>query len=147
MALSNKQRDELRALCGELGDDDGVSPADVRRASGVERDHKHVIKQMRLCEQVRRALSACLTECPDALLAELDVLRVEPGQKMSHLRVVVARRAGEDEVSTREIILRLKNVAGWLRSRIASAISRRRVPQLSFSYGESETSTEDRDVE
>jgi ribosome-binding factor A len=147
MALSNKQREQLRALCGELGDEDGLSPADARRGSLPERDHKHVIKQLRLCEQVRRELSACLAECPDALLAELEVLRVEPGRRISQLTVVVTLQGVNDNVSTREILRRLKQVEGWLRTRIAPAISRKRVPQLSFSYGEWETPEEGGDVE
>ena len=132
MSLSKKQRDQLRALCGEIGDDDGIAPADARRASGVSRRQKDRIKQLRLCEQVRRVVDVCLTDCPDPMLAGLTVASVEPGSSVSHLTIIVSYEIGNDVLSSREVIGRLRKIEGWLRSQIAPAISRKHVPRLSF---------------
>jgi ribosome-binding factor A len=127
----NRSR-ELRALCAEPHPDDGVDPRRAftreaeRQASGTDR------KTRQLCKQAERALRAALGgEVADEGLRLLDVVGVEPAPDASRLRVIV--RAPHDDGSTAEWSARLQRAAGFLRSRVAHDITRKRAPELTFS--------------
>lgn len=115
--------------CIELGPDDGIDPRYLfRNDHAPSRDDRKV---QQLCAQAARALRLALAgECRDPVLQQVDVLRVEPGPDARRLRVVV--RPPLDETPIAEVMDRLAAVHGLLRSAVATAIQRRRAPQIYF---------------
>ncbi|HND52337.1 MAG TPA: hypothetical protein PLV92_08065 [Pirellulaceae bacterium] len=90
-------------------------------------------KTLQLCRQVAETLSYVLSgECHDEQLAGLQVLAVEPAPNASQLLVTVAPGVGETLSNPVETMARLHDAAGWLRTEVAAAITRRRAPQLLF---------------
>lgn len=120
----------MLAHCGEIHDDDGVDPRQFfqpnRYAGKTDR------KARQLCAQVADTLSLVLAgECEDELLHNLHVLSVEPAPDASRLAVTV-RADVIGGVDPRLVRDRLSDVAGRLRTEVASAITRKRAPKLVF---------------
>ena len=89
-------------------------------------------KVQQLCAQVRRVLSQFLSlEARDDVLQSLFVEAVEPAPDASHLSVVVSVPKDLD-LEQEEIQTRLENAKGVIRGELARAVSRRKVPELSF---------------
>jgi len=89
-------------------------------------------KTLALCRQAQRALSLSLGgECGDDVLNSLYVESVVPAPDATHLLVcvVVPVRLG---VGIPDVLERLERVRGILRTAVAQAITRKRVPELSF---------------
>lgn len=87
-------------------------------------------KTLRLCHQVQKALHTALQgECGDEVLQQLYVVSVEPGADPSRLEVTVevppALNAGQ-------VLVHLEKARGLLRTLVAQAISRKKVPDLVF---------------
>ena len=129
---SRKREKEMRALCGQLHPDDGVDPRefhDRTRSSRRREDHK----LLSLCKQVFRSVSCTLAgECGDAILQDLSVVAIEPKPDATHLLVLVQLTTLKGQVSLDEVRLRLSQVRPFLREQVATAVSRRRAPDLSF---------------
>ena len=90
-------------------------------------------KTMQLCRQVEQTLVLVLSgECNDEVLQSLLVESVTPAPNASQLLVTVRQLAGDEPVSTAEILARLAEVAGQLRFAVATAITRKRAPRLIF---------------
>jgi ribosome-binding factor A len=103
-------------------DDDPYSDAKRRRVA----DHK----TLRLCRQVLEALQTALAgECGDEVLQQLFVSSVDPGADPSKLEVTVELPA---DVSPVDAFARLEKARGLLRTLVAQAISRKKVPDLVF---------------
>ncbi len=120
------------SLCAEVGPDDGVDPCRYFK-TGFRKKAGH--KDDQLCKQVERALSLALQgEARREELQKLDVLRVEPAPDSAHLLVVVT--ATHSEISAREALVLLGQAYGWLRCQVASAIHRKKVPELTFRFVE-----------
>jgi ribosome-binding factor A len=83
-----------------------------------------------------QALSLALADSADDVLRELTVVSVEPAPDVSRLLVsvapVLAAGRGAGEVSAIDVLTRLNAAARWLRSEVASAITRKRAPELMF---------------
>jgi ribosome-binding factor A len=88
-------------------------------------------KSGQLCDQVARSLDASLCSAGDPCLNDLSVLGVQPAPDSSHLRVLVVP-VGADSEDEAEVLDALKRAGGWLRSRVAADIHRRRVPSLTW---------------
>jgi ribosome-binding factor A len=87
-------------------------------------------KLLQLCAQVGDALMGLLPGCGDALLRELTVYLVEPAPNAGRLRVLISiLDGGPDPAHVKE---RLKKAAGMLRAEVASAVNRKRAPELVF---------------
>lgn len=86
-------------------------------------------KVRQLCRQVQEAVGAALGSLDDELLNAAWVAGVEPEPDAS--RLVVFIEIGVD-VSSDSLFARLERVAGWLRSEVAAAITRKRTPALVF---------------
>ncbi len=82
-----------------------------------------------LCRQVQRALSLALGATGDDVLMLCSVDDVEPAPNASHLlvHVTVPRDA-----TTAEVLERIGRTSARLRYEVAQAISRKRVPALSW---------------
>jgi ribosome-binding factor A len=93
-------------------------------------------KAAQLCRQAMQALSLALADSADDVLRELTVVSVEPAPDVSRLLVsvapVLAAGRGAGEVSAIDVLTRLNAAARWLRSEVASAITRKRAPELMF---------------
>jgi ribosome-binding factor A len=89
-------------------------------------------KARQLCAQVRRTLSQFLSmEAHDSVLQSLYVESVEPTPDATCVAVVVS--VPKDlELPQEEILARLANAKGVMRNELARAVSRRKVPDLTF---------------
>ena len=92
------------------------------------RDHKTA----QLCRQVFWALSMALGDCADDVLRELLVQDVTPAPDAGRLLVKVSFSAASDVVAVADVMARLDQAAGFLRREVASAITRKRAPELMF---------------
>lgn len=97
---------------------------------GGRPERKNDWKDRRLCRQVLEAIQAGLGgECGDALLQGLRVSSVDPAPDASRLAVTV-EVPGDGNPA--EALARLEGARGLLRAIVASAIHRKRVPELVF---------------
>lgn len=130
MAHDERQRERLRALCGELHDDDGVDPRDFFR-SNRKRD-KESRKSKQLCRQVQKTLDLFFSgETGDELLAALRIVSVTSADSAA-LVVTLVADVPPDHFDRAAIEGRLTKIAGRLRSEVAGAITRKRAPLLVF---------------
>lgn len=144
MALSRKQRDTMRALCGEIHEEDGVDPRNYFQAGGSDR-HKNDYATLRLCAQVRQTLELCLPGALGDVGLTLRVESVTPAPDASRLLVSIATDASTTEEHRRRITARLAELTPWIRSEVASAITRRNTPGLVYALAvrdESQTTAE-----
>jgi ribosome-binding factor A len=94
-------------------------------------------KTLQLCEQVRQTLEYVLTgELDDDQLRMLYVARVEPAPDADRLLVTVVPLTKDVPPDPVQVTTRLHAHGPRLRSAVASAISRRKVPDLMYRYVE-----------
>ena len=79
-----------------------------------------------------QALSLALADSSDDLLRELTVISVDPAPDAGRLLVTVAPAAWAAASDAVVILARLNAAAPWLRREVASFITRKRAPELSF---------------
>jgi len=129
MKKSSRSEAILRSLCGELGPDDGQDPRKQRNTHASTQPSR---KTWQLCAQVQRALDFVLTEGTSSALLSAYVRSVEPAPDATQLLVTVAvtERVTADEL--RALQMELSRRQGRLRSAVASAITRRKAPTLTF---------------
>ena len=109
-------------------DDDPYADRKRRRVA----DHK----TLRLCRQVLEALQIAMAgECGDELLQQVFVASVDPGADPSKLAVTVEL---PPDVSPVDAFARLEKAKGLLRTLVAQAISRKKVPDLVFRVARAE---------
>lgn len=124
------------APCDVLGVEDGIDPRILFRnhyREDTPAPPEHRARQ--LAGQAAQALRFALQEFDDPLLLSLDVVAVTAEAGGSALRVVVQPFDGPiaDAREAERVLDRLDRVQGRLRSAVAVAIRRRRVPMLRFS--------------
>jgi len=87
-------------------------------------------KTAQLCSQAQRALAGAIeAELNDPRLPELVLAEVRPHPDASNLLVIVSAPIGSELIVAEE---RLRRASGHLRGVLGRAISRKRVPMLSF---------------
>ncbi len=129
---SRKKRIEyLAALCAELGPEDGIDPRRLRDTSRSR--HAGNRKDRQLCKQIERALGLVLPDL-DSVLAELQILRVEPAPDSTHILVIVAPCPGGPRPAEVEVAEALGQCATRLRYEASCAINRRRAPEITYHY-------------
>ncbi len=96
---------------------------------GITADRKLERKERQLCRQVQEAVSEALAGIEDDVLLDVWVSAVEPAPDAGRLAIVVE---APSRVSPDEVLARLDKFAGLLRAEVASAITRKRVPTLTF---------------
>lgn len=101
-----------------------VNPADGSAAPRVDR------KALQLCAQVAETLEQVFAEQEDDALRDLHVESVDPAPDSSHLLVTVRPLAQQADPIA--IMGRLNEASVDLRLEMAGAITRRRVPALTF---------------
>jgi ribosome-binding factor A len=119
----------MRPLCSELGPEDGLDPRLTPRDFSSRGPGRKVLQ---LCGEVARTLDGAFAESADEVLRDLAVLAVAPAPNSTRLLVTVGA-AGSGRVEDAERALEhLHQAAARLRTEVAAAITRRRVPELSF---------------
>jgi len=100
-------------------------------ASGLGRVENR--KALQLCSQVAETLALVLAgECRDDLLRDLLVESVVPFPSASRLLVTLVPAVSAGTAPLEEYIEHLEQFKGLLRGEVASAINRRKVPDLVF---------------
>ena len=90
-------------------------------------------KARQLCGQIFRALSCALAgQCRDEILQDLVVQSVSPAPNASRLLVTVYLGTRGPEIPPATVLQRLDLVRPMLRCEVASAIVRKRAPELTF---------------
>jgi hypothetical protein len=121
---------QIELLCSEAGPEDGLDPRYDRPASA---SFKHSRKALQLCRQVQRALGYGLAEVGDPVLAELEVMSVEPAPNSRRLLVrlrLPRGRGGAD--GSDDVTAHLERAAGKIRCAVAAAIHRKKTPELAY---------------
>jgi ribosome-binding factor A len=129
MKRETRSESILRALCGEPGPDDGRPPARRSRSSSSRPDRK----TWQLCAQAQRALEYSLGEvCPQLLQHTVSVQSVVPAPDATHLLVTVVVGQCPSPQELQRLQADLLHRQGRLRAAVATAITRRKAPLLTF---------------
>lgn len=128
------KKDSLSELCSQLGEDDGVDPKRSPQ-SRFDRRGPTDRKTLQLCHQVAHAVEYVLTgETLDDDLSCLHVQSVIPASHRGHLLVTVTPGPLEPASSADVILTKLKELSRRFRAEMSIAITRRKVPELTFAY-------------
>jgi len=128
MPSRKKYRPRLRPKPVQLEPGPDLSQV-LARLAGTGHDRR---KTLQLCKQTHRALDAALGGvCGDPVLQSLHVLQVLPAPDQGHL-LVILQPSRDASPSAVDVLARLEQVRGLLRSEVADAITRKRVPELSY---------------
>ncbi len=120
-------------LTDELTPDDGQDPKQFSdRRTWNDSTHKLSRKALQLCEQVKTSLHGIFAACADDVVRDLQILAVQPAPNTGRLLIAVAVTPTADAVSREAVVSHLHQVAGWVRSEVASAIHRRKAPELAW---------------
>ena len=124
-------RKRLKTMCAEVHPDDGADPRYFFRKDGDRKPGRH--KAQQLAKQVGAILDSLLAgSTADPVLTSLTVVAVEPAPDAATLLVTLARTEGSDVLPPDLILAHLGRAAGWLRSEVATAITRKRAPMLVY---------------
>jgi ribosome-binding factor A len=139
-------KEQVLALCAELGEDDGRAvPSNASRRASFRRtgrDGPQVRqtdrKASQLCRQVAVTLDGVFADCGDGVLQNLHVASVAPFPDASRLLVTVSSVDGRSvRATTPEVVLdHLNHASGHLRREIAAAVTRKRAPLLLYRLAE-----------
>ena len=130
---SKKIREQMLKLCGSICEDDGRDPREVY-GTKIDRTKNDEYRHQRLCQQVARTLALVLPESKVELVRELKIDGVVPRRDKAVLTVKIAVPNWEDRNQQNGLLELMKAQEGWLRSEVAAAISRKRVPRLAFQF-------------
>jgi hypothetical protein len=129
MVIRKISRRELLASCSNPGPNDGRDP----RYDRLTPERRAGRKCLQLCGQVARTLAGVLAgECADEFLRDLVVEFVVPAPNAGRLLVTVSLAPSADPGMADCAAERLERARGRLRAEVATAVHRRRVPDLVF---------------
>ncbi len=138
MSRRKSSRRQLESLCADVHPDDGQDPKEFFRsafANSQRQGRAFPRKTLQLCSQVADTLNLVLSgECADECLQCLQVVSVTPAPNAAQLLVVVSPSSGGPVPDPVAVLEHLASANGRLRSEVAAAIVRRRVPRLIFQY-------------
>lgn len=117
-------RAQMRALCAELGPDDGLDSHEIAKRHR-DTDRK-TLRHRRLGGQIARALRLALGTSGDPVLQDVWVVGCAPDPDASRFRVDVRYDGDED------VLGHLRGARTWLRTEVAHAIHRKKAPDLRF---------------
>src|SRR5579864_6128753 len=126
MAFRKILRRDLLSGCAEIGPQDGQDPRYDRPDGPAKVPNR---KALLLCGQVRETLMAVLAGLGDDVLRDLSVDSVVPFPTSVRLLVTVRKPA---DVDATVVGSRLERARGLLRGEVATAVHRRKAPELLF---------------
>lgn len=126
--------------CAEIGSEDGIDPRETAKARMFEslRGRKANYKALQVCRQVERALalemhSVTPPECAELMIQSVLPLEDSRGQSRSNLLIVTLQVSSlKTQEELRNLEYQLLQSKGALRAIVASAIHRRKTPELTF---------------
>ncbi len=122
---------EVVSLCAEVGTEDGVDPRTLLHKPTRKKTHR---KTYQVCKQAEKTLNLVLAgESTESVLRELIVCAVEPNPDSAHLLVIVEANSTV-VLNENEVLEALQRAGGRLRTALATAINRKRTPQISFRF-------------
>lgn len=133
MTRKKRMTDSLSKYRQAIDADDGADPREFFQKEGfADRTGR---KSHQLCAQVADTLRQVFGgECGDEVLQALTVLDVAPAPDASQLLVQVGPITPETQLSAGDVSAALDGAAGWLRTEVAAAITRKRAPRLVFRF-------------
>ncbi|MBX2798220.1 MAG: hypothetical protein KTR31_11135 [Myxococcales bacterium] len=131
--MSNDRRllARMRELCAELGPDDGLTSHEIEKTHRPPSARRRLD---RLAGQIARVVTLALASSRDPLLQPLWIRRCEPFPDHTRFRLWVGLDGPVPPEEVADALARLEAARGWLRSEVATAIPRKRVPELLFAY-------------
>ena len=130
MNQSKDWLNEARQLCGQIGPEDGIDPRIIAR-SGNRNPKSH--KNQQLGKEARHILSMVFAgEFSDPVFQGLEVFDVSASDDGQFLIVSLAVTDASVLIDEVQILEKCQAVQGYLRSAIASAVKRKRIPMLKF---------------
>lgn len=85
----------------------------------------------RVNEDFKRHLSSILMEVKDPRISNLlSIVRVEVSKDLSYAKILVSAIEGEEK--TLESVKGLKSASGFIKTRLASSLKLRKIPDLQF---------------
>ena len=135
-SLRRHRRGSSRRLARSLEPSYGPGGLDAGLGPAIPVDRKLA----QLCEQASEALSYALASSADWVLRDLLIASVTPAPDASRLLVTVypphdtpsESPETSDAIDAAALVARLENARSYLRSEVASAIHRKRTPDLAF---------------
>lgn len=120
--------------CDEVLPDDGEDPRYFKPINNKHRKRIPNRKALQLCAQIRDTINLILSDAHNGILQELMVDSITPAPDSTNLVVIIIPAWGHDYwvVEANMIKQELQKATGWIRSEVAKAIHRKRVPQLQF---------------
>ncbi len=110
--------------CDDIREGDGVDPKlEVHPPRNISNR-----KALQLCSQVSSALSMAFAESTNNVVRDLQIESVLPAPDSTQLLVTVNCNG----MMANDVLENLNIVSGWLRSEVAKAICRKRVPQIKY---------------
>jgi ribosome-binding factor A len=128
MKRNRTVQNPMQELCSQPGPEDGIDPREALRASARKKGGR---KTQQLCAQVGEALNYALAACNDDVLRELGVVGVAPAPDESRLLVTLAPTL-PSPCDPAQVLSHVRQALGKLRSEVAAAIHRKKVPELTF---------------
>jgi ribosome-binding factor A len=114
----------------EFEEDDGVDPRTFFRKGERKKTNR---KALQLCGEIARTVGWFLAwESGDDWLRSLTVVSVEPAPDSTRVLVTVCPRFLMEPVDAGQLAERLQRITGKLRTEVAAAIHRKKVPELVF---------------
>ncbi len=128
MSRRRQKADEFQHLAGDISPEDGSDPKEFH-AKPWNAPKQAGRKSQQLCEQVKNALLGAFAACGDPAVQAAMVVAVQPAPHSGRLRVLVGVPLDFERAS---VVEGVERAAGFLRSEVAAAISRRHAPELVF---------------
>jgi ribosome-binding factor A len=125
-----RENDALSRYRAAVDADDGADPRAFQKQGTSP--HRARRKTQQLCSQVAQTLEQLLAEAADPALQMLQIVEVSPAPDATQLLVVVTPIVPAAELDLPATSAAIERAAGWLRSQVAGAITRKRAPQLVF---------------
>ena len=128
-----RKNSRIDSLVGELRDGDGIDPRLENKARQIKTLRgKPNYAVLRLGEQIHNTLVETLGQSPDSLLASFSVGAVEPSASGTTFVVQVYSNDPSLEYDMDEVKALLKASKSTLRSEVARAVNRKKVPDFRF---------------
>ena len=127
---------DMAPLADQLGPEDGIDPRLIRPDLSGRTIRRNTLQ---LCSQVARTLGEAFAACADEVLRDLHVVGVVPAAGGGRLLVTLAANPAAPIRPDDLVEQHLARARGLLRSEVASAINRRRTPELIFRVVGAET--------